>query len=419
MRFFDGYILNTVLLLFPLFLYLICISYQRNNNKILINRYFEFSLLLSLFLLTRYGYLKNDCYVSILLNIPLLFAYLKGRKAIAVVISIILVIYSMIMFRYSPILVIFEYVTYFLIYIISYRKNITSSYIINSFTVLKAFNISFLTFFFISPLNNIWFNLLKIILTISIFYIASSFYYKLVQKIEDFISLNSAIRELEKEKTIRNSLFKITHEIKNPIAVCKGYLDMINIDNRAKLEKYIPIIKSEINRTLSLMDDYLDYSKVKIEKDIIDIVMLLEDFTRSIGILLKDNDIEMNLDIMDDEVYIMADYNRLKQVLINIVKNSMEAKIDGQKLAISISMKVIDNKIVIVISDNGIGMTSEELNHLGEAFYTTKFNGTGIGVNLSFDVINRHNGVLKYESEKYNGTSVTIELPYDAELNTI
>ena len=194
---------------------------------------------------------------------------------------------------------------------------------------------------------------------------------------------------------------------------------MINIDNRAKLEKYIPIIKSEINRTLSLMDDYLDYSKVKIEKDIIDIVMLLEDFTRSIGILLKDNDIEMNLDIMDDEVYIMADYNRLKQVLINIVKNSMEAKIDGQKLAISISMKVIDNKIVIVISDNGIGMTSEELNHLGEAFYTTKFNGTGIGVNLSFDVINRHNGVLKYESEKYNGTSVTIELPYNAELNTI
>ena len=64
-------------------------------------------------------------------------------------------------------------------------------------------------------------------------------------------------------------------------------------------------------------------------------------------------------------------------------------------------------------------MTSEELNHLGEAFYTTKFNGTGIGVNLSFDVINRHNGILKYESEKYNGTSVTIELPYDAELNTI
>lgn len=419
MRFFDGYILNTVLLLFPLFLYLICISYQRNNNKVLINRYFEFSLLLSLFLLTRYGYFKNDCYVSILLNIPLLFAYLKGRKGIAVVISIILVIYSMIMFRYSPILVIFEYVTYFLIYIISYRKNITSSYIINSFTVLKAFNISFLTFFFISPLNNIWLNLLKIILTISIFYIASSFYYKLVQKIEDFISLNSAIRELEKEKTIRNSLFKITHEIKNPIAVCKGYLDMINIDNRAKLEKYIPIIKSEINRTLSLMDDYLDYSKVKIEKDIIDIVMLLEDFTRSIGILLRDNDIEMNLDIIDDEIYIMADYNRLKQVLINIVKNSMEAKIDGQKLAISISMKVIDNKIVIVISDNGIGMTSEELNHLGEAFYTTKFNGTGIGVNLSFDVINRHNGVLKYESEKYNGTSVTIELPYDAELNTI
>jgi len=62
-------------------------------------------------------------------------------------------------------------------------------------------------------------------------------------------------------------------------------------------------------------------------------------------------------------------------------------------------------------------MSKEELDRLGEAFYTTKPNGTGIGVNLSKEIIERHNGTLSYESEKYEGTNVVIELPIDSELN--
>lgn len=419
MRFFDGFVLNTILLLFPLFIYLIFIVYKSDENKNTINNYFDVALLLSLFLLIKFGYFKSDCYVSVLINIPLLFAYLKGRRITAVVISIILVIYSIIMFGYNPWIVIFEYVAYFAIYVISNNKSITSRYIINSFTIIKSFVLSFLTFCFIGPNNTLVINLLSIIITVAIFYMTSIGYYYLIQKIEDFITLNGAIKELEKEKTIRNSLFKITHEIKNPIAVCKGYLDMIDLNNKDKINKYIPIVKSEINRTLSLMDDYLDYSKIKIEKDIIDIIMLLEELVRSIEGLLKDNDISMTLDIIDDEVYMMADYNRLKQVFINIIKNSMEAKMEDQKLVISIKTELLDNKIRIIISDNGIGMTSEELEHLGEAFYTTKSHGTGIGVNLSRDIIERHKGTLKYSSLKYSGTDVIIELPIDKELNLV
>lgn len=417
MRFFDGFLLNTILLLFPLFIYLIYVAYQKNIKRETMNHFFELALFLSLFLISRFGYCKDDFYISILINIPLLFAYLKGRRVVALIISIILVLYSIFIFDYSPYMIIFEYCSYFILYMVVRRKNITSSYIINSFTIIKTFILSFATFGFIAPTTPVWESLFTIFITITVFYIATICYYKMIQKIEDMMTLNHTIKELEKEKTIRNSLFKITHEIKNPIAVCKGYLDMIDLNNKKKIDKYIPIIKGEINRTLSLMDDYLDYSKIKIEKDIIDIVMLVEDTTRSMGVLLKDKNIETNFQILDDEIYMLADYNRLKQVLVNMIKNSMEAKEEGKNLIIGINMEMTKYNIKIMIQDNGIGMTKEELDKLGEEFYTTKSKGTGIGVNLSKEIIERHNGTLTYESKKHVGTTVTIDLPLDPELN--
>lgn len=417
MRFFDGFLLNTVFLLFPLFIYLVYLIYQKKVNKDAMNHCFDLALFTSLFLISRFSYFKEDLYISILINIPLLFAYLKGRKITAFLISIILIIYSIIIFGYNPYIIIFEYGVYFILYILIRKRNITCNHIINSFTIIKSFILSFLTFYFVAPTNNVLLNLFNIMISITIFYITSIYYYKLIQKLEDVVTLSNTIEELEKEKSIRNSLFKITHEVKNPIAVCKGYLDMIDVSNKNKVNKYIPIIKGEINRTLSLLDDYLDFSKIRIEKDIIDIIMLLEDTIRSIGVLLKDKDVSTTYDILDDEVYMLADYNRLKQVLVNIIKNSMEAKLDDRELVIKIKTELEKDKIRIIISDNGIGMSKEELKKIGEPFYTTKSSGTGIGVNLSKEIIERHSGNLIYESIKYEGTTVTIELPIDKELN--
>jgi len=417
MRFFDGFVLNTILLLFPLFIYLIYVAYQKKVNKEYMNHFYDLSLLLSLWLMSRYSLFKDSIYISVLINVPLLFAYLKGRKAISLIISVILMIYSIVIFKYNPVIAIFEYCVYFLLYIIVRRKNITSNYIINSFTITKSFALSLLTFSFFYPETRVFINLFNIIISISFFYIAVFFYYKLIIKIEDIVLLNNAMEELEKEKSIRNSLFKITHEIKNPIAVCKGYLDMMDLSNKKKIDKYVPIIKSEITRTLTLLDDYLDFSKVKIEKDIIDIIMLVEDTIRSMGTLLKEKNIIINYDIADEEVFMLADYNRLKQVLINIIKNSMEAKIEERDLIINLKTIIEKNNIKILIEDNGIGMSKLELEKLGEAFYTTKPNGTGIGVNLSREIIERHNGSITYQSEKYQGTTVIISLPIDSELN--
>ena len=121
-------------------------------------------------------------------------------------------------------------------------------------------------------------------------------------------------------------MFKITHEIKNPIAVCKGYLDMLDLRDSKKVKKYIPIVKDEIERTLILMDDFLDYTKVEIEKEEADLYMLLEDTCDMTKPLFKKNDIQLQFEIHDDEIYLNLDYNRMKQVFVNIFKNSIEAR---------------------------------------------------------------------------------------------
>ena len=83
-----------------------------------------------------------------------------------------------------------------------------------------------------------------------------------LQQGEEMAKLHSTFKDIEQEEQMRLSIFKITHEIKNPIAVCKGYLDMFDTNNIEHSKKYVPIIRSEINRTLCLLQDFLELRKI-------------------------------------------------------------------------------------------------------------------------------------------------------------
>lgn len=239
----------------------------------------------------------------------------------------------------------------------------------------------------------------------------------LLEKGEEAIDLNRVVYELEKEKKLRESLFKITHEIKNPIAVCKGYLDMMDYRDIDKVERYNSIIKDEINRTLILMDDFLDYTKIKVEKEEADFYLLIEDTCDIMKPLFNANDVSLKLDIPDDELYMELDYNRLKQVLVNLLKNSIEAK-DKKKKSSYISIKafVEGDDVNLIIKDNGVGMSQKSLDKVDEMFYTTKEKGTGLGVALSKEIIYQHDGSISYDSVKGKYTTVTIKLPIDEDI---
>ena len=180
---------------------------------------------------------------------------------------------------------------------------------------------------------------------------------------ERVIDVYGTIRVVEYEKEFRDSLFQVTHEIKNPIAVCKGYLDMMDVNNSRQVNKYIPIIKQEIDRTLTLMNDYLNLTKLTVNKSVIDISLLLDDVCNAVEALLIGKDIHFMFDIVDDEIFINGDYDRLKQVFINLVKNSVES-IDSSKIGVIKLKMVVNKKVVITLTDNGKGMDEKTLNEL-------------------------------------------------------
>ena len=414
MVFIDEIFLEAMCLLFPISIYIIVTAYFRNQKCNRQDVLLEITLYSSIYLLIKYGCETNLIYPLILLNIPLLVAYLKEKSRIALTISLILIIYFAKHTHIDIIYLIIEYAIYFITYRYLYSKKATSISVLTTFVVIKSFIMSLEMFLIFSPESNYIINFMLIFSIMTIFTFIGYLILYFLNKGEEIIDLNDVISKLEKEKKLRESLFKITHEIKNPIAVCKGYLDMIDYKDTEKVERYIPIIKDEISRTLILMDDFLDYTKIQVEKDITDLYLLLEDTYKIVKPLFKKNQIKLTLNIDDDDdVYMNLDYNRLKQVLVNLLKNSIEAK-DNRKKDNYVSIDTIkkNDEIIIRIKDNGIGMDTKSLEKVDEMFYTTKEKGTGLGVALSKEIISQHGGDIKYSSVKGKYTIVDIILPY-------
>ena len=211
----------------------------------------------------------------------------------------------------------------------------------------------------------------------------------------------------ENMDNLEKNLFKITHEIKNPIAVCKGYLDMMNPSDVKKTEKYLPILKNELERTLVIMNDFMSLRSITIHADIMDFYLLLEDLKDTVELLLRKHDCTLKIPVYNEELFLFADYDRLKQVFMNLIKNSLEA----ESKSILIETTIKNDMLVVAVTDTGKGISKETLSHLGELFYTTKPTGTGVGVHLSFEIIRLHQGKMSYQSKVGKGTKVKITLP--------
>lgn len=406
----ENIILNLILIIFPIFVYLVlvCYSCEEINNKrknILLN----IALLTSLYLCLKYGTNNGNMHIMLFCNIPIVIAYMKKQTKFGIILSVINIVYCYFLHDNILIITIIKYISYLTLYLCTKKKRLSSDSFILSIAALQGFFLSFEYFFTEIDVTLKEFIMLLIIVFIYYFITFTVLYlFKFIEKIE---SLNSTIKLLEKDKQIKDALFKLTHEIKNPLAVCKGYLDMINLDNKEKSTKYISIMKQEINRSLNIISDFVEYNKIKVIKEQIDLNMLLEDVYDSFKILVNANNIKLVYDDQNkDDIYIMGDYERLKQVLINLLKNSLESIENKGKIQIYIKShkKFID----IVVEDTGKGMDEEVQSKLLEMFYTTKNNGTGIGVALSNEIIKAHNGKLLYKSEINKGTKATIRLPY-------
>lgn len=407
MNLIEEIFLNLILILFPILIYFLYSCYILIKNKKYNELLLCLTLFTSLYIFLKYGSSINDNRILLFSNIPIIVAYLKKKGYLAIILSSFVILYSYYIFNYSVVILTIKLISYYIFYVISVKRKIKDNEFIAIIAVIQGFFLSF-EYFFVNTIKDVYMLIAIFLITILFYFITFSILY-LSNSISKMTNLFYEIKELEREKEIKNSLFKLTHEIKNPLSVCKGYLDMLDINNQTKLNKYIPIVKQEINRSLNIMNDFLEYSKIKIKKEIIDISVLLDDVYDSFKILNKSHHIKLKYNEKDDEMYINGDYDRLKQVLLNLLKNSQEAIVD--KGIITIDSKIKDNKYVIIVEDNGVGMDKETLKQIKNLFYTTKKCGSGIGVSLSQEIIRAHGGTLNYFSKLNQGTKVEVELP--------
>ena len=398
MTIYNMIFMNFSWILFPIMLFLIYEAYSESintkQNKIFLN----FCLTSAIYLIIRCGTFENyKRIIEVTLDTTIITLYLKRYYKSALIATLISTI-IMINLNLEIVPIMIKYIMYIYAYK-EYNKNQTNNIILTY---------SIRTFFLITTILITSMQKYEMIEYIS-YYLLTFIIIVFIIRAEKIIQVHISYKELMKECRMKESLFKISHEIKNPIAVCKGYLDIC--ENNKNYEKYIPIIKTEINKTLNLLQDFSACNKVKIEPDIIDVIMLIEEITNNLKIIADKQNIKLIVEQLQEEILINGDYNRLNQVLLNIIKNSIEAKDKNKKSYIKIYTKTANRKIKIYIEDNGIGINKENIKKIGDPFFTTKQNGTGLGVLLSKEIINAHNGNIEYKSKEGEGTIVVITLP--------
>lgn len=192
-------------------------------------------------------------------------------------------------------------------------------------------------------------------------------------------------------------IYTLAHEIKNPLSIAKGYLEMSNEGN---FKKFKELIDNNIKEALNILDNYLEYKKMSLNYEIVDIVLLLEE--------IKDNysqlyNIGINIISMYDELFINGDYYKLKQIFNNLIKNSIEAK----SKKIDLYLKIHNQNLSINIIDDGDGFNNID-NLEG---YSSKINGNGIGLLLTKKILDLHNGIIIYNNNKDKGCNISINLP--------
>ncbi len=402
----ENFIIYIIIVLFPILIYLFYIAHRKVLKEEEKSLYLEIvlfsSLCFSIYLLN----IKIIQFCFFLTITPLLLSYLYKKNYISIIMSIILCEFLNKVYDIPLYLLIIGFISFYILYLFYIKHNKPRSFFTNGFYIISVLIMSVYLFIYLKVIDIALIS--EFVINTTLFYFVVFIINLLISKADEILNLYNTVQDFEHEKQIKISLFKITHEIKNPISVVKGYLDMFDVNDKDKSTRYVSIINQEINRTLNLLNDFMQFTKINLEKEEIDFNILLDDVKQIVKPLFENKNIKYSFKT-EEEIFLYADYNRLKQVILNLIKNGIEAcKKNGIVL---ITTYKDEEKLYIIIKDNGIGMTREELIKIRTPFYTTKENGTGLGVCLSKEIIEAHKGKLSYSSIKNKETIAKIVLP--------
>ena len=272
-------------------------------------------------------------------------------------------------------------------------------------------------FLFVSVLNSTPIelqHLLLIVISIVILTLMLTLSIYLIEYMRSTAVLRLELVKAEKLSIVSELAASVAHEVRNPLTVVRGFVQLIgnstdSTDSQRK--EYMNLVLAELDRAQSIITDYLGIAgQNQMLKEKINLTKTLNEITMLMTSYANFKTVRFNCEI-EKNLYVFGDRSKLKQVFINIIKNSIEAvpSIDG---IVTIKAEVKEELIYIKISDNGVGMTKEQIERLGEPYYSLKENGTGLGLTVTYSIIKSHGGSVKYSSELNKGTVAVVRLPY-------
>ncbi|KMJ58246.1 sporulation kinase [Bacillus sp. LL01] len=204
----------------------------------------------------------------------------------------------------------------------------------------------------------------------------------------------------------------IAHEIRNPMTALKGFIQLLqNSMEEDQYGMYFDVITSELKRIESIITEFLVLAKpqaISYQKKSVTVIM--KETLDLLSAQASLDNVQFVTTIEEGLPDIHCEPNQLKQVFINILKNAIEVMPKGGTVSVSLS-KVEGEQVLISIMDEGIGIPEDKLKKLGEPFYTTKDRGTGLGLMVSYKIVEEHNGTIEVNSELGRGTTFDIRLP--------
>ncbi|WP_374723109.1 ATP-binding protein [Peribacillus tepidiphilus] len=202
----------------------------------------------------------------------------------------------------------------------------------------------------------------------------------------------------------------IAHEIRNPLTSIKGFIQIMRESSQNPF--YYDVIMDEIDRINQVTNDFLILAKPHAQDfRLDDFTKILDDVVHLLQPEALLHNVEFIFQPMNDKHFLLCDRNELKQVFINIFKNSIEAMPNGGQIKLNCSPN--NDRLRVTIEDTGIGIPKNQLPNIGQPFYTLKEKGTGLGLMTTMKIIEKHKGTFDIESMEGRGTIVTIEFPLE------
>nr|WP_255731274.1 ATP-binding protein [Solibacillus sp. MA9] len=211
--------------------------------------------------------------------------------------------------------------------------------------------------------------------------------------------------------TVGQSVATIIHEIRNPMTTIQGFIQMIKSSIEEQVNPYFQIVETELQRIDDMLLELLSISKPKkYDFHLLDFKGVIEQAIT----LLQLKALEANVNIIfeyDDNAsfLIKGNYNRLKQMLINLLKNAIEAVETNGSIIVRL-LYTNASTLRLIVEDTGKGMSKEQLANAFQSFFSTKSTGTGLGLVLVQTVVEEHNGTIFVESSEGVGSRFKIDI---------